>query len=84
MDKDTSGTDKLLAASDEAASVLLDLMRSARSEYVRLYAAKAILEAGELTSQIKRLEKEMAENVERMRLFGNTIAEARALIKSDQ
>jgi hypothetical protein len=76
VDELTSGNDngngdgdnnQLIAAADEAASILLHLMRNARSEYVRLNAARAVLDTGDLIRQIKQHEKTLKDVEERLR-----------------
>ena len=60
----TAGTEKLQQASEEAADLLLHLMRHAESESVRLEAAKSILNTGELAARMSRLEESVREATE--------------------
>ena len=55
--RDNSGADQLLEASVEAVDVLLGIMRSDAAPYVRLLAAKAVLDCGELSLEVSTLKK---------------------------
>ena len=61
---ENNGLEKLQEAREEAVDVLLNLMRSARSEAVRLEAAKSILNTGELAARMSRLEESVREATE--------------------
>lgn len=67
MRGNSNGVNKLCEASSEAAGVLLHLMRNAASEEVRLEAARAFLNSGELVSRMSHLERSMAETAERVK-----------------
>jgi hypothetical protein len=59
-----NGLERLQEARDEAADVLLHLMRNAQSEEVRLEAAQTVLRNGEIASRLalnEQLVKEINE-----------------------
>jgi hypothetical protein len=57
---DNIATDKLLDAAEEAAGVILDLMRGTTTPLgVKLEAARTVLNCGELVSRMTKLEHEM-------------------------
>jgi hypothetical protein len=67
MKSNKSASDKLCAASGEAADIVLSLMRDVSvPPEVRLSAAEAVINSGELAFRLSKLEKSMEETNERL------------------